>query len=57
MLSPHRFSRGSSGTNVRALDLVIFAIGENGVKVRDVLAYSSVDSNCDLKLETDSTSV
>ena len=57
MLSPHRFSLGSSGANVRALDLILFAIGENGVEVRDVLVSSSVDSNCDLKLETDSASV
>ena len=40
-----------------SLDLVLFVIVENGVEVRDVLASSSVDSNCDLKLETDSASV
>ena len=57
MLSPHRFSLRSSGANLRSLDLVLFAIGENGVEVRDVLVSSSVDSNCDLKLETDSASV
>ena len=42
---------------MRTLDLVLFAINENGVEVRDVLASSSVDLNCDLKLETDSASV
>ena len=57
MLSLHRFSLGSSGSNVRALDLVLFAIGENGVEVRDVLASSSVDLNCDPKLETNFASV
>ena len=57
MLSPNMLSLGSSGANVRALDLILFAIGENGVEVRDVLASSSVDSNCDLKLETNYASV
>ena len=40
-----------------ALGFVLFAIGGNGVEVRDVLASSSVDSNCDLKLEANSASV
>ena len=56
MLTPHRFSLRSSGANVCSLNLVLFVIGENNVEVRDVLSSSSVDSNCDLKLETDSAS-
>ena len=55
MLSLHRLSLRPSRANVCALDFVLFAIGEN--EVRTVLASSSVDSNCDLKLETDSASV
>ena len=42
---------------MRALDLVLFAIGENFLKVRDIHASFFVDLNCNLKLETDSTSV
>ena len=57
MLSLHRLSLRPSRANVCALDFVLFAIGENGVEVRTVLASSSVDSNCDLKLETDSATV
>ena len=57
MLSPHRFSLGSSGANVGALNLVLFATGESSVKVRDLLASSFVDLNCDLNIETNSASV
>ena len=42
---------------MRSLDLILFAIDENGVKVRDAQASYSIDSNYDLKLETNSASV